>query len=225
MKTTDKQYNKFNLDYSENIKQNHIADNDFYQMLNVDPDNLTILDIGCGDGHDLKKIMKSTTFVYGIDPSEKFIEQAQNEIPKGDFDIGYGENLPYKDNYFDLIISKYAIQTSTKAKECMLEAARVLKPGGTLHILIKHPFQQFLEKKKFLNKSVNYFKQENTISVIYGGLITLNEPTHKMEDYLNADFFKEFELVDYRENFDFPASEQINDDIYPTYFIITARKK
>jgi len=225
MKNTDKQYNEFNNDYSNNIDQNHIADNDFYQMLNIHTDSFTILDIGCGDGHDLKKIINSTNSVYGIDPSEKFIDQAKSEIPTGKFTIGYGENLPYKDNYFDLVISKYAIQTSTKAKECMLEAARVLKSGGTLHVLIKHPIQQFLEKKKSMNKSVNYFKQEITESIIYGGIITLNEPTHKMEDYLNAEFFAQFELVDYRENFDFPASEQIDGDIYPTYFVLTARKK
>jgi len=53
----------------------------------------------------------------------------------------------------------------------------------------------------------------------------IKEPTHKMEDYLNKDFFEQFELIDYRENFDFPASEQIEGDIYPTYFVLTAKKK
>jgi ubiquinone/menaquinone biosynthesis C-methylase UbiE len=227
MKTIDKQYNEFNENYSNNIKQNYIADNDFYQMLDIDANCINVLDIGCGDGHDLMKILgiNSNLQVSGVDPSEEFIEQAQNHISNGDFNIGYGEKLPYKDSSFDLVISKYAIQTSTKAKKCLLEAGRVLRSGGKLHILIKHPMQQFLEKKKFMNKKVNYFTQENTKSVIYDGLITLKEPTHKMEDYLNKDFFEQFELIDYRENFDFPASEQVEGDIYPTYFVLTAKKK
>jgi len=225
MKNTDKQYNEFDKDYSENTKLNYIADNDFYQMLNVNTDNIKVLDIGCGDGHDLKKFSDTTSKIYGIDPSEKFINQAKKELPEAEFIVGYGENIPFDNNYFDLVISKYAIQTSTKAKECLMEAARVLKPDGILHVLIKHPMQQFLEKKKFQKKPINYFNQENVESIIYGGLITLNEPTHKMEDYLNKDFFEKFELIDYRENFDFPASEQIDGDIYPTYFVLTARKK
>jgi ubiquinone/menaquinone biosynthesis C-methylase UbiE len=225
MKTTDKQYNEFSKDYSENTEQNHVADNDFYQILDISTDDIKILDIGCGDGHDLKNLKEINTQFYGIDPSEEFINQARNALPEAHFNVGYGEELPYHEDYFDLVVSKYAIQTSTKAKECMLEAGRVLKSEGILHVLIKHPFQQFLEKKKFQDKEVNYFTQEITESIIYDGLITLQEPTHTMEDYLNADFFKIFDLIDYRENFDFPASEQIDGDIYPTYFVLTARKK
>lgn len=225
MNTTYKQYNKFNQDYSENVEQNHIADNDFYQLLTTNTSNKKILDIGCGDGHDLLKFSSQNSELYGIDPSDKFISDSKRKLPQGNFMVGYGEELPYEDDFFDLVISKYAIQTSTQAKECMLEAGRVLKPGGILHVLIKHPIQQFLEKKKHQGKSINYFTQEITKSIIYGGLITLEEPTHSMEDYLNADFFNIFELIDYRENFDFPASEQIDGDIYPTYFVLTARKK
>lgn len=225
MKTIDRQYNDFNKDYTDNIKQNHIADNDFYQMLGKNIAGKKILDVGCGDGHDLNKIDSKVNEVYGIDPSKEFINVANLNIPRGNFAIGHGESLPYKDSSFDLVISKYAIQTSHNAKLCMSEAARVCKKGGILHFLIKHPIQQFLEKKKHSKKEANYFKQEITKSVIYDGLIELEEPTHSMEDYLNADFFSKFELIDYRENFDFPASEQIDGDIYPSYFIITAKRK
>lgn len=224
MKTTDKQYDNFNEDYSENRDvHDHICDQDFYQMLNFEVNNKKTLDIGCGNGDDVEKLEKLGADAHGIEPSIEFVNSAQKKGLK--VKQGIGEELPYENNSFDIVFSKYAIQTSTKAKECMLEAARVLKSDGMLHVLIKHPMRQFLEKKKYMKKPVNYFKQEITESIIYDGLITLNEPTHKMEDYLNKEFFAEFELIDYRENFDFPASEQIDGDIYPAYFILTARKK
>lgn len=224
MKTMDKQYNEFNNDYSENRDvHDYICDQDFYQMLNIKISEKKVLDIGCGNGDDVEILNNKGAVATGIEPSIEFVNGG---LAKGlDIHQGVGESLPFDDKMFDIVMSKYAIQTSTKAKECMLEAARVLKKGGILHVLIKHPFRQFVEKKKYSDKPINYFKQEITESVIYDGLITLQEPTHSMEDYLNADFFNLFELIDYRENFDFPASEQIDGDIYPTYFVLTARKK
>lgn len=226
MKTIEKQYNKFTTDYSDNRPEHdRIADNDFYQMLTFSLDNKRVLDVGCGNGDDLKIIQEKGALIYGLEPSEAFVKQARESLETENIIIGKGEELPYKDRSFDVVISKYAIQTSSDAKKILEESARVLCSGGILHILVKHPIRQFLEKKKYMKKPVNYFTQEITESIIYDGLITLNEPTHKIEDYLNRDFFSNFELIDYRENFDFPASEQIDGDIYPTYFVLTARKK
>jgi ubiquinone/menaquinone biosynthesis C-methylase UbiE len=224
MKTTDEQYNKFNRDYSKNRDTyDYICDQDFYEMVNFETKGKNLLDIGCGNGDDLLQFKKLGAQVFGLEPSKEFIEEIK--LKNLNVKNGVGENLPFEDKTFDIVISKYAIQTSTQAKECLLEAARVLKKDGILHILVKHPIRQFLEKRKFQNKPVNYFKQEITESIIYNGKITLEEPSHSMEDYFNRDFFSNFNLIDYRENFDFPASEQINGDIYPTYFILTARKK
>lgn len=54
-----------------------------------------------------------------MEPSKEFIE----EIKLKDLNVknGFGEDLPFKDKTFDIIISKYAIQTSTQAKECLLQ--------------------------------------------------------------------------------------------------------
>ena len=221
---TEKQYNKFSKRYSDNRgKQDKICDNDFYQMLNKNIAGASVLDVGCGNGDDLLHIKHLGAREYGIEPSEEFVNDA---LSKGlNVQIGSGERLPFPANKFDYVISKYAIQTSPNVAKILQESARVLKVNGILHILVKHPLRQFLEKKKFQQKPVNYFNQEITESIIYDGLISLREPTHSMEDYLNAAFFNNFEIIDYRENFDFPASEQINGDIYPTYFVLTARKK
>lgn len=226
MKTVEKQYNNFNNNYSDNRNtHDRIADNDFYQMIDFDINNKHVLDIGCGNGDDLKIFQDKGALVHGVEPSEAFIKEAKNKLPEADLRLGVGENLPFNDDTFDIVISKYAIQTSADAKKILSESARALKKKGILHVLIKHPIRQFLEKKKSYGKPVNYFTQEITESIIYDGLITLHEPTHKMEDYLNKDFFDNFELINYRENFDFLASEQIDGDIYPTYFVLTARKK
>jgi hypothetical protein len=62
-------------------------------------------------------------------------------------------------------------------------------------------------------------------SNIYNGKIVLKEPSHTIGEYFNTDFFKNFEVLDYAEATDFPASEQLNGDTYPTFFIVKARRK
>ena len=70
------------------------------------PSNAKILDIGCGKGYmlyDFTKIMPNVE-VYGIDISNYAINNCPKEI-KNNILVGNATNLPWEDNYFDLVIS------------------------------------------------------------------------------------------------------------------------
>ncbi len=70
------------------------------------PEDAKILDIGCGKGYllfDFLKILPDAE-VYGIDISDYAIENSKEEI-KGRLSVGNATELPYEDNYFDLVIS------------------------------------------------------------------------------------------------------------------------
>ncbi len=65
-----------------------------------------ILDIGCGKGfllYDFKKILPECK-VYGIDISKYAIENSKPEI-KSNLKVGNSSELPWSNNYFDLVIS------------------------------------------------------------------------------------------------------------------------
>lgn len=216
------QYNKFASHYSNNLDvYDQIGNSTFYDALSdLDFKNKKVLDIGCGDGSDLSIIKQWGSQVYGVEPSHEFILSAKE---KGiSVAQGVGEELPFSDTKFDIVISKYALQTSVDVGKCLSEAARVLKSGGDLVILSKHPIRQFLEKGE---SKRDYFKQEPVRSKIYEGTIELVEPSHTFSDYFSKEFFENFELLDFIESYDFPASEQLNGDIYPTFFIVKARRK
>tara|TARA_B100000212_G_scaffold339367_1_gene317720 strand:+ start:651 stop:1322 length:672 start_codon:yes stop_codon:yes gene_type:complete len=68
--------------------------------------NAKILDIGCGKGYLLYDFLKilPTAEVYGLDFSEYAIEKSKKEI-KENLYYGHANNLPWPDNYFDLVIS------------------------------------------------------------------------------------------------------------------------
>ena len=65
-----------------------------------------ILDVGCGKGfllYDFTKIIPGIE-IYGIDISEYAIDNSKEEI-KRHLKVGNATDLPYTDNYFDLVIS------------------------------------------------------------------------------------------------------------------------
>ncbi len=70
------------------------------------PSEPKILDIGCGKAfllYDFLKIIPNAD-IYGIDISAYALSKCKEEI-KGNLRLGNATNLPWPDNYFDLVIS------------------------------------------------------------------------------------------------------------------------
>ena len=64
------------------------------------------LDLGCGTGELIKIILENdnTKKGFGIDLSSKMIEVAKKKLPESvSLMIGDSENLPYPNQYFDVI--------------------------------------------------------------------------------------------------------------------------
>lgn len=218
----NKQYNDFSDTYSNHLSvQNDTSNRFYYQMIDFSLEGKKVLDIGCGDGSDCNFYQKSGGIVTGLEPSDTFLKAAKERYPDCAFVMGVGEKMPFADASFDCIFSKWAVQTSPEVPAIMSESARVLKPGGLMVFLTKHPFQQFMEQ----NADKNYFKNNITTSNIYDGRIALHEPSHSFGEYFNKGFFDNFDLLDYKEWYDFPASAQLINAIHPTFFVIKARRR
>lgn len=216
------QYNQFSNEFSVNQQEkNQINRTMAYEMVNSHLANSTVLDLCCGDGIDAGYFAQQGAKVVGLDASEGLINIAKATYPHIRFDVGLAEKLPYADNQYDVVYSKYAIMTSADMEPIFKEVQRVLKPGGVFVYLVTHPIRQFMEKKQH---NANYFKKEIVDCVILDGTVTVKEPTHKFTEYFNKDFFEKFELVDYTEAYD-PAAEMVNGAVYPGFMIIKAKKK
>jgi SAM-dependent methyltransferase len=115
----------------------------FDQLLKETYDKCTtVLDAGCGNGRNIIYFLKSGYQVYGIDQAINAIEAvkqlSQQLAPSNsieNFRVGLVEELPFDNNFFDLIICSAVLHfASNKAHfDNMIRSIwRVLKPGGYL---------------------------------------------------------------------------------------------
>lgn len=98
-----------------------------------------VLDLGCGNGRYFEYFKKKNVDYFGVDNSEKLIEIAQSKYPGVNFQVADGLSLPFSDNFFDKIFS-IAVFHHIPSKELRIkflkEAKRVLKPGGSLILIV-----------------------------------------------------------------------------------------
>ncbi len=97
-----------------------------------------VLDLGCGAGLDLyfyAKAVGENGKVYGLDISEDMVNKAKVNmdmmgIKNVEIGCGHSDNLPFKDNFFDVVASNGIYNLSPDKETVMREVFRVLKLGG-----------------------------------------------------------------------------------------------
>lgn len=111
----------------------------YYKHLEVrDP----ILDLGCGDGHFAQMAFEKP-LAAGIDPWWRPLQKAQRTNSYRLMAQCSGARLPFRSNYFSSVISNSVLEHIVDVQAVLLEANRVLRPGGNLIMTV--PSQYFTE--------------------------------------------------------------------------------
>ena len=94
-----------------------------------------ILDVGCGTGTLLRKILDERPQVkaYGLDLSEGMLDIARGKLPKRvELVWGEAESLPYDNKRFELVVMVNSLRFFLNPEQAVKEGYRVLRPGGKL---------------------------------------------------------------------------------------------
>lgn len=118
-------------------------------------EDMTILDIGCGGGTNVKRMAENAQKVFGVDYSQKAVERSKEynktqnnvEIIKASV-----SNLPFDDNAFDIITAIKTVFFWPDLKNDFKEVKRVLKPGGVFTIIVDYNGANGKKTMKFAEK-------------------------------------------------------------------------
>lgn len=96
------------------------------------PDKAKVLDAGCGAGY-VSSGLAGRLDLTGVDIEKAAIKFCQKNR-QGKFLIANLEKLPFKNNYFDLVIFTNTIEHLEDPSLSLSELKRVLKPNGKLFV-------------------------------------------------------------------------------------------
>jgi len=131
-------YDLFMQDYfklfEEDTKQ---AYPEFFKKLQLKP-NQKVLEIGFGTGINLLFYPEFINLI-GLDLIPQMLETAKNKAKElnkinVEFIVSDGHKIPYKDNYFDVVVVTFTLCVAENPQKILQEIIRVCKPNGIIGI-------------------------------------------------------------------------------------------
>ncbi|WP_382308791.1 class I SAM-dependent methyltransferase [Herbiconiux sp. UC225_62] len=97
-----------------------------------------VLDVGCGTGALTGALvgLVGSGAVAAVDPSQPFVEAAQERFPGVDVRRASAEALPFGSGTFDAALAELVVHLMPDATAGVYEMARVVVPGGTLSVCV-----------------------------------------------------------------------------------------
>ena len=105
------------------------------EQLELSNDKL-LLDAGCGSGLFSYMAIQAGAQVVGVDAAPGLLEVAKQRNPQNNFLEEDLEALPFVEDTFHVVTGFNSLQYGGDFEKALLEAKRVLKPGGKLVIAI-----------------------------------------------------------------------------------------
>src|SRR5437899_200552 len=126
------------------------AGEDFVARTEIKP-GARVLDVACGTGNTAIPAARAGGLVTGVDIAPNLLEQARKRAVAEQleirFDEGDAEELPYKDQEFDIVLTMFGAMFAPRPERVAAELIRVCKPGG--HIAMANWTPQGFVGKSF----------------------------------------------------------------------------
>jgi ubiquinone/menaquinone biosynthesis C-methylase UbiE len=173
------------------VNRTHLLDAPMLELAG-DVRGLAALDIGCGEGRFCRMLEERGAATVGLDPALPLVAEARRLHPDGRYLQADAERLPFPAESFDLAVLYLVLIDVADYRAAIDEAARVLRPGGSLIVANMNPFASTREIAWYRDESgnklhvavVDYY-EERAMHLEWKGIGILN--WHRpMEAYMGA---------------------------------------
>ncbi|HET9399354.1 MAG TPA: methyltransferase domain-containing protein [Candidatus Acidoferrales bacterium] len=104
----------------------------------------SVLDVATGPGEPaltIAEVVGPDGRVVGTDVAPEMVEAARREtvqrkLQNARFEVAFTESLPFADNTFDSVVSRFGVMFFPSPVECLRSMLRVLKPGGRIALAV-----------------------------------------------------------------------------------------
>lgn len=142
------------------------------------PSSGTLLELGCGSGSLLERVLPRKGVTIGVDYSQAMLDEARRVIQKHtegvELRLGYLEHLPVADESVDAAVAYMVFHHLVKPQEALQDTARVLRRSGRLVIidLVKHDNE--LMRERFADLWLGFEKKEFLRWLDHSGFSNVN---------------------------------------------------
>jgi ubiquinone/menaquinone biosynthesis C-methylase UbiE len=180
-----------------------------------------VLDLGCGTGRHTIILKKRGARVWGLDLSPKMLEIAKTEIKGVDFKVGTVYNLPYRSNFFDIVVSGLVVEYFNDVDKAFKEIHRVLKKDGIFVFSITHPLLEISRHIKgrphTFRKFGNYFKEGRTYAHWPTFMANILYYHRTLQSWIRTIIRNKFVIEDFVDAKPLKEGKKVNPDAYRTY--------
>jgi SAM-dependent methyltransferase len=113
------------------------------------PDVRSVAEIGAGTGLLTNRLVGRGLQVVAIEPDHRMREVLQDRVPQALIEAGRGESIPLGDGCVDAVVAASSWHWVEQSAG-FAEAARVLRPGGTLGLLWTGPDRRVPWVRQFM---------------------------------------------------------------------------
>ena len=125
-----------------------------------------VLDVGAGLGILLSEL-NSSLEKYALECSSSTVKLGKDRFKDLKWSIADAQNMPYKDNFFDLVVSCHSLEHITNDKKVIDEIFRILKNEGQLILYLPSNSRGILKevyRKK--NRHLRAYTKEMVINLL-----------------------------------------------------------